>query len=172
METPTPQLAVLSTILQVIPMTLLQVLAVMMTITVDKYIQHKPWSQKSVQDIMFKDSFNLTLVNSILGYFHFNITLLWIDHPAELVFTLQRCISRHFAISVLILWNLAQITKIIPKMSSKLGNLLMNIQGTTNFLAASTECSAGSNDHFVGGGAVPSLVQFDGWPLGCANFQY
>jgi hypothetical protein len=33
------------------------------------------------------------------------------------------------------------------------------------FLAASTECSAGSNDHFVvgGGGGVPSLV---------ANFQY
>jgi hypothetical protein len=38
------------------------------------------------------------------------------------------------------------------------------------FLAASTECSAGSNDHFVVGGAaaaaaVPSLVQFDGRPL-------
>jgi hypothetical protein len=28
------------------------------------------------------------------------------------------------------------------------------------FLAASTECSAGSNDHFVV--VVPSLVQFDG----------
>jgi hypothetical protein len=43
------------------------------------------------------------------------------------------------------------------------------------FLSASTECSAGSNDHFVvvgGGGAVPSLVQFDGMPLGGANFQY
>jgi hypothetical protein len=43
------------------------------------------------------------------------------------------------------------------------------------FLAASTECSAGSNDHFVvvrGGGGVPSLVQFDGRPLGGANFQY
>jgi hypothetical protein len=41
------------------------------------------------------------------------------------------------------------------------------------FLAASTECSAGSNDHFVVGvGAVPSLVQFDGRPLGGANFQY
>jgi hypothetical protein len=39
------------------------------------------------------------------------------------------------------------------------------------FLAASTECSAGSNDHFVGVG-VPSLVQFDGRPLGGANFQY
>jgi hypothetical protein len=34
------------------------------------------------------------------------------------------------------------------------------------FLAASTECSAGSNDHFVvAGGGVPSLVQFDGRPL-------
>jgi hypothetical protein len=33
---------------------------------------------------------------------------------------------------------------------------------------ASTECSAGSKDHFVvvrGGGGVPSLVQFDGRPL-------
>jgi hypothetical protein len=41
------------------------------------------------------------------------------------------------------------------------------------FLAASTECSAGSNDHFVVGvGAVPSLVQFDGRPLGGANFQH
>jgi hypothetical protein len=41
------------------------------------------------------------------------------------------------------------------------------------FLAASTECSAGSNDHFVVGvGAVPSLVQFDERPLGGANFQY
>jgi hypothetical protein len=50
------------------------------------------------------------------------------------------------------------------------------------FLAASTECSAGSNDHFVvvvgvgvgvwGGGGVPSLVQFDRRPLGGANFQY
>jgi hypothetical protein len=40
------------------------------------------------------------------------------------------------------------------------------------FLAASTECSAGSNDHFVGGGVVPSLVKFNGWPLGGANFQY
>jgi hypothetical protein len=40
------------------------------------------------------------------------------------------------------------------------------------FLAASTECSAGSNDHFVGGGVVPSLVQFDGRPLGGTNFQY
>jgi hypothetical protein len=40
------------------------------------------------------------------------------------------------------------------------------------FLAASTECSAGSNDHFVVGGGVPSLVQFDGRPLGGANFQY
>jgi hypothetical protein len=38
--------------------------------------------------------------------------------------------------------------------------------GTLDFLAASTECSAGSNDHFVVGvGAVPSLVQFDGRPL-------
>jgi hypothetical protein len=39
------------------------------------------------------------------------------------------------------------------------------------------ECSAGSNDHFVGvdhvgvGVGVPSLVQFDGRPLGGANFQ-
>jgi hypothetical protein len=45
-----------------------------------------------------------------------------------------------------------------------------------DFLAASTECSAGSNDHFVVGGAgaaaVPSLVQFDGRPLGGANFQH
>jgi hypothetical protein len=44
------------------------------------------------------------------------------------------------------------------------------------FLAANMECSAGSNDHFVVGGggaaAVPSLVQFDGRPLGGANFQY
>jgi hypothetical protein len=41
------------------------------------------------------------------------------------------------------------------------------------FLATSTECSAGSNDHFVVGVlGVPSLVQFDGRPLGCANFQY
>jgi hypothetical protein len=41
------------------------------------------------------------------------------------------------------------------------------------FLAASTEYSAGSNDHFVvGGGVVPSLVQFDGWPLVGANFQH
>jgi hypothetical protein len=44
------------------------------------------------------------------------------------------------------------------------------------FLAASTECSAGSNDHFVVGAgaaaAVPSLVQFDGRPLGGANFQH
>jgi hypothetical protein len=43
------------------------------------------------------------------------------------------------------------------------------------FLAASTECSAGSNDHFVVGGAAaafPSLVQFDGRPLGGANFQH
>jgi hypothetical protein len=44
-----------------------------------------------------------------------------------------------------------------------------------SFLATSTECSAGSNDHFVGVGVVvgvPSLVQFDGRPLGGANFQY
>jgi hypothetical protein len=50
-----------------------------------------------------------------------------------------------------------------------------------SFLAASTECSAGSNDHFVVVvvgvvvvvvGDVPSLVQFDGRPLGGANFQY
>jgi hypothetical protein len=43
------------------------------------------------------------------------------------------------------------------------------------FLAASTECSAGSNDHFVVGACgagVPSLVQIDGRPLGGANFQY
>jgi hypothetical protein len=42
-----------------------------------------------------------------------------------------------------------------------------------SFLAASTECSAGSNDHFVvGAAAVISLVQFDGRPLGGANFQH
>jgi hypothetical protein len=44
-----------------------------------------------------------------------------------------------------------------------------------SFLAASTECSAGSNDHFVvgvGAVGVPSLVQFGGRPLGGANFQY
>jgi hypothetical protein len=45
------------------------------------------------------------------------------------------------------------------------------------FLAASTECSAGSNDHFVVVVVVvvvvvPCLVQFDGRPLGGANFQY
>jgi hypothetical protein len=34
------------------------------------------------------------------------------------------------------------------------------------------QCSAGSNDHFVVGVGVPSLVQFDGRPLGGANFQY
>jgi hypothetical protein len=39
-----------------------------------------------------------------------------------------------------------------------------------SFLAASTECYADSNDHFVV--VVPSLVQFDGRPLGGANFQY
>jgi hypothetical protein len=127
--------AVLGIISQVIAITLIQVMAVMMTITVDKYIQQKHWSKKSVQDIMFKDTFNLTLVNSILGYINIIIILLWIDHPVELVFTLQRCISRTFSISVLILWNLAQITKIIPKMSLKLGNLLRNIQGTCNQLS-------------------------------------
>jgi hypothetical protein len=36
---------------------------------------------------------------------------------------------------------------------------------STTFLAASTECSAGSNDHFVVVGGGPSLVQFDGRPL-------
>jgi hypothetical protein len=41
------------------------------------------------------------------------------------------------------------------------------------FLAASTECSAGSNDHFVVVVLLlPRLVQFDGRPLGGANFQY
>jgi hypothetical protein len=49
-----------------------------------------------------------------------------------------------------------------------LNKLLRNL---SHFLAASTECSAGSNDHFVVG-VVPSLVQFDGRPLGGANFQY
>jgi hypothetical protein len=38
------------------------------------------------------------------------------------------------------------------------------------FLAASMECSAGSNDHFVVGGAVPSLVFRR--PLGGASFHY
>jgi hypothetical protein len=43
-----------------------------------------------------------------------------------------------------------------------------------SFLATSTECSAGSNDHFVVVGVVvvgdvPSLVQFDGRPLGGAR---
>jgi hypothetical protein len=42
----------------------------------------------------------------------------------------------------------------------------------SEFLAASTECSAGSNDHFVVAGGGPSLVQFDGRPLGGAYFQY
>jgi hypothetical protein len=38
----------------------------------------------------------------------------------------------------------------------------------------SAEWLKGSNDHFVvvGGSGVPSLVQFDGRPLGGANFQY
>jgi hypothetical protein len=48
------------------------------------------------------------------------------------------------------------------------------------FLAASTECSAGSNDHFVVLVVLvlvllvllPSLVQFDGRPPGGANFHY
>jgi hypothetical protein len=40
------------------------------------------------------------------------------------------------------------------------------------FLAASSECSAGSNDHFVVVGGVPSLVQLDCRPLGGANIQY
>jgi hypothetical protein len=56
------------------------------------------------------------------------------------------------------------------------------------FLATSTECSAGSNDHIVVVVLVvvllllflllllllllPSLVQFDGRPLGGTNFQY
>jgi hypothetical protein len=46
------------------------------------------------------------------------------------------------------------------------------IASRDRFLAASTVCSAGSNNHFVvggggggGGGGVPSLVQFDIWPL-------
>jgi hypothetical protein len=42
------------------------------------------------------------------------------------------------------------------------------ICGLTVFLAASTECSAGSNDHFVVVVVVvvvPSLVQFDRRPL-------
>jgi hypothetical protein len=38
-------------------------------------------------------------------------------------------------------------------------------------LAVSTECSAGSNDHFVVV-VLPPLVQFDRRPLGGANFQY
>jgi hypothetical protein len=44
------------------------------------------------------------------------------------------------------------------------------------FLAASTECSAGSNDHFVVLVVVVvvvlGFVQYDGRPLGGANFQY
>jgi hypothetical protein len=41
------------------------------------------------------------------------------------------------------------------------------------FLAASTECYAGSNDHFVVVLVLlPSLVQFDRRPLDGANFQY
>jgi hypothetical protein len=62
------------------------------------------------------------------------------------------------------------------KVKSKPLELRSRVKNRKNpFLAASTECSTGSNDHFVvggGGGAVPSLVQFDGWPLGGANFQY
>jgi hypothetical protein len=60
----------------------------------------------------------------------------------------------------------------ISKVQSSMKDIRYNL---LPFLAASTECSAGSNDHFVvggGGGAVPSLVQFDGRPLGGANFQY
>jgi hypothetical protein len=53
-------------------------------------------------------------------------------------------------------------------------NLKIEIFLNIAFLAASTECSAGSNDHFVVVVVVvvPCLVQFDGRPLGGANFHY
>jgi hypothetical protein len=58
-----------------------------------------------------------------------------------------------------------------------LESTIILLLSTKGFLAASTECSAGSNDHFVvcgvgAGWGVPSLVQFDGRPLGGTNFQY
>jgi hypothetical protein len=50
---------------------------------------------------------------------------------------------------------------------AEMGNFTIGrLQCSGNFLAASTECSAGSNDHFVlVVVVVPSFVQFDGRPL-------
>jgi NhaP-type Na+/H+ or K+/H+ antiporter len=70
-------------------------------------------------------------------------------------------------IEALLLTILKFFTVFIGSVGLGGGNLILNL-----FLAASTECSAGSNNHFVVGVGVPSLVQFDGRPLGGANFQY
>jgi hypothetical protein len=58
-----------------------------------------------------------------------------------------------------------------PLRASLAGKNLSRLWVRKRFLAASTECYAGSNDHFVVV-VVPSLVQFDGRPLGGATFQY
>jgi hypothetical protein len=70
-------------------------------------------------------------------------------------------IQFYFQISVIL--GTAQIKNVFTS---------FNVAILGDFLAANTECSAGSNDHFVVGRGVPSLVQFDGRPLGGANFQY
>jgi hypothetical protein len=44
-------------------------------------------------------------------------------------------------------------------------------EGNLLFLAASTECFAGSNDHFVVLVLLPRLVQFDGTTKNCAITQ-
>jgi hypothetical protein len=63
-------------------------------------------------------------------------------------------------------------TKGVSGVAKTFANLFRSVK--IFFLAASTECSAGSNDHFVVGvgASVPSLVQFDERPLGGANFQH
>ena len=99
-----------------------------MTSYVDNYIKKKHWTQKTIQDLMLKDSLNLTLINTMFGYSY--IMAIWFDpYLDEFVFRIIGAVTRFNVFSVLLLWLCSQVTLLIRKSKPEWDEALNQFEG-------------------------------------------
>ena len=105
----------IKTPIKVFLLTIILMLGLSITIYIDNYINNKPWTVKTIQDMLLRDSVNLNFVNGLSGYIYL-ILVFSISNLNDNIYRTQRCLARFNAFCVLLSWILSQSTLLFRKL--------------------------------------------------------